>query len=39
MGMGSQEILFVIMKRLPKQSCYYFIRCIQTEEIFKQEIV
>lgn len=38
MGMDSQEILLLIMKRLRKRVCYFFIRQIRKEDLFKLAI-
>ena len=38
MGMDSQEILLLIMKRLRKRVCYFFIRQIRKEALFKLAI-
>ena len=38
MGMDSQEILILIMKRLRKRVCYFFIRQIRKEDLFKLAI-
>ncbi|OUP56322.1 hypothetical protein B5F14_09825 [Faecalitalea cylindroides] len=38
MGMDSQEILLLIIKRLRKRVCYFFIRQIRKEDLFKLAI-
>lgn len=38
MRMDSQEILLLIMKRLRKRGCYFFIRQIRKEDLFKLAI-